>query len=284
MMLCDTHVHVVGDPAAYPMIANRTYTPAIAGIETLQQLGERHGIGRFVIVQPSFYGTDNTLLIDALAKLGDRGRGVAVIDPAATAPSALSALHAAGVRGLRINLYSAHGAARDSPADRFTALAAVAVEMGWHVQVIAPLLLLVEMADILGASPAPVVIDHYGLPGGATPDSGEGQRLLGLLRHGHAWVKLSAPYRSIGDDMGVEPDPAWLAALLDTAGPRCLWGSDWPHTPAHLSHQGQGVPLPYRSLDYGRVIAAFRAAMPSAAAADAVMGANPARLYEFPDQ
>jgi YVTN family beta-propeller protein len=37
-------------------------------------------IDRFVIVQPSFYGADNTMLLESLDALGGRGRGVAVVD------------------------------------------------------------------------------------------------------------------------------------------------------------------------------------------------------------
>ena len=37
--------------------------------------------------------------------------------------------------------------------------------MGWHVQVIAPLPVLLANADVLAKAPVPVVIDHYGLYG-----------------------------------------------------------------------------------------------------------------------
>jgi hypothetical protein len=36
-----------------------------------------------VVVRPSFYGSDNTVLLEALDILGPRGEGVAVVDPAA---------------------------------------------------------------------------------------------------------------------------------------------------------------------------------------------------------
>ncbi len=75
MTLCDAHIHVVGDPARYPMLPSRTYTPPVATIEQLQRLAAPHGVTRFVVVQPSFYGTDNTLVLEALETLGaERGR------------------------------------------------------------------------------------------------------------------------------------------------------------------------------------------------------------------
>ena len=277
-MLCDSHIHVVGDPDAYPLVAARSYTPETARIEAVQRVGAPHGITRFVIVQPSFYGTDNTLLVETLAKLGPLGRGVAVVDPAACPE--LDGLAAAGVRGLRMNLYS--GGTGPNLAARFGATVQLAATMQWHVQVIAPLPILVGMADMLAAAAVPIVIDHYGLPGGFGPDSAEGRCLLALGRHRHVWVKLSAPYRSTGDALGTTPDPAWLAALLDVAADRCVWGSDWPHTPAHETLPGGGVSVPYRALEYARVVAGFRDAMTSAVA-DRIMGDNPARLYGFVD-
>jgi predicted TIM-barrel fold metal-dependent hydrolase len=49
----------------------------------------------------------------------------------------------------------------------------------------------------------------------------------------HVWIKLSAPYRVSANQLATRPDPAWLAALLAVAPDRCVWGSDWPHTPPH---------------------------------------------------
>ncbi|MCK8787181.1 amidohydrolase family protein [Roseomonas sp. NAR14] len=279
---CDSHIHVVADVARRPMIPGRAYTPGVATVDQVRRLGAPHGVTRFVVVQPSFYGTDNTVLVEALRELGGDGRGVAVLDPAEASEGELAALHAAGVRGLRLNLYSGHGApADDRLAERFGAAAALAARQGWHVQVIAPLPVLAGAAPVLARAAVPLVIDHYGLPGGHAPGGEAGRALLGLLARPQVWVKLSAPYRSTGEVLGVAPDAAWLAAILGVAADRCVWGSDWPHTPPHEAQPGGGAPLPYRALDYGRVVAGFRAALPSAALADRIMGANAARLYGF---
>ena len=281
MTLCDAHIHVVGDPARYPMLPSRTYTPPPATVAQVQRLGAPHGITRFVVVQPSFYGTDNTLLVEGLQALGRQGAGVAVLDPATATDAELQRLAAAGVRGLRINLYSTHGAAARPLAERFGAIAALAGRIGWHVQVIADLPILIAAADLLAEAAVPVVIDHYGLPGGRAPDSAEGARLLALVAKPHIWVKLSAPYRSSYDPLATRPDPIWMAELLKAAPDRCVWGSDWPHTPAHETQPGGAGPMPYRPIDYGALVAAFRAAVADDRAAQLVMGANPARLYGF---
>src|SRR6185436_302470 len=105
-MRCDSHVHIVGPHERYPQVPARTYLAGVASVAALKQLGASRGIGRFVVVQPSFYGADNSATLDALDELGGNGRGVAVIDPKATSPETLAAFHRRGVRGLRINLYS----------------------------------------------------------------------------------------------------------------------------------------------------------------------------------
>src|SRR4051794_38922529 len=99
---CDCHVHVF-DPKRFPLAARRTYTPATATVADLTQFLETLGLSRVVLVQPSPYGTDNRLLLQALAELGPRARGVAVIDWNFTTAD-LRGMHAAGVRGARLNL------------------------------------------------------------------------------------------------------------------------------------------------------------------------------------
>jgi predicted TIM-barrel fold metal-dependent hydrolase len=179
-----------------------------------------------VIVQPSFYGTDNSLLLQSLDALSGEGRGVAVVDP--EAPQAtLEDFARHGVRGVRLNLYSTAGRADTRPLDEnFATLVALAQRMRWHVEVIAALDILARHADMLARAPVPVVIDHYGVYGDAMPDSADAQRLLELLRRPHVWMKLSAPYRVSADPLATCPDRRWLDAILACAEQRCVWGSD----------------------------------------------------------
>src|SRR5687767_12225670 len=80
---CDSHVHIIGPRSKYPMVATRAYTPPEASVAQLKALRSRIGMSRNVIVQPSFYGTDNSCMLDALAELGASARGVAVVAPTA---------------------------------------------------------------------------------------------------------------------------------------------------------------------------------------------------------
>src|SRR5215470_7670644 len=105
-MRCDSHVHIVGVPDHYPQVAERTYLADVATLKQLERVAATRAIRRFLIVQPSFYGTDNTLLLESLDALAGRGRGVAVINPETTSAGTLSGMAGQGVCGLRLNLYS----------------------------------------------------------------------------------------------------------------------------------------------------------------------------------
>ena len=104
-----------------------------------------------------------------------------------------------------------------------------------------------------------------------------GRRLLELLTASNVWMKLSAPYRVSGNALETRPDREWLAAILEAAQERCVWGSDWPHTPPH-----EATTPAYRPIAYAALVEDFLAAL-GAAHADAVMQHNPARLYGFQD-
>jgi len=281
-MRCDSHVHIVGPADNYPQVPERKYLAGVAELETLRRIGAPHGITRFVIVQPSFYGIDNSATLAALDALDGNGRGVAVIDPART-PDAVLADHARrGVRGLRINLYSPLDRPGSGSLDaEYSATARVAASLGWHVQVIAPLNMLLQGADLLARSTAPVVIDHYGLHGDARPDSGTGRRFIELVNLPHVWVKLSAPYRVSDNPHETLPNQEWLSAIIATAPGRCVWGSDWPFTPPHDQQQGATVEAPYRNISYQSLLDDFLAAISSQDVADRILRDNPARLYGF---
>ena len=224
-MRCDSHIHVVGPPERYPQLPNRTYLAGLATLAHIERVAAPREVRRFVIVQPSFYGTDNSLLLESLDALGGRGRGVAVIEPGALSTRELLDHSARGVRGLRINLYSPLGE-KTSLQERFKTVETLARNLNWHVEVIAPLKILAQESVLLARSAVPVVIDHYGLYTGHAPHRGEGKILVELVGLPHVWIKLSAPYRSSYDPLATHPDPIWLAEFLKAAPDRCVWGSD----------------------------------------------------------
>lgn len=279
-MRCDSHIHIVGPPERYPQVENRTYTAGLATLADLERVAAPSSVKRFVIVQPSFYGTDNSMLLDGLYVLAGRGRGVAVIEPGSLSVRELLVMSERGVRGLRINLYSPIGAKTPLPA-RFAALEKTARDMDWHIEVIAPLRVIAQASALIAAAKVPVVLDHYGLYTGFAPNRGEGRGLIELLALPHVWMKLSAPYRSSYDPLATRPDPLWLAEITKAAPERCVWGSDWPHTPPHESQGDSSQVLPYRSLRYTEVFDDFCASIGSAELRERILMENAAKLYGF---
>jgi predicted TIM-barrel fold metal-dependent hydrolase len=290
MIACDSHVHIFGPRDKYPQIPTRAYTAGVASVDELRRHGGPLGISRFVIIQASVNGTDNSCLLDTLDALDGNGRGVVVVDPKVIASSTLDDWFTRGVRGLRINLYSDYkgGPERAAPQqqlrDRFNAIVDV-TPPGWHIEVIAPMPILAAAAPMLASSRVPVVIDHYGLPVRLKPDTTDDQRVLDLLREPHVWMKLSGPYRAVeapqSDPHETAPPAAWLKAFLETAPERLVWGSDWPHTPPHEESRSTDSPDPFRPIDYGRMFGDFLMAVSEPRRLEAILAANPARLYGF---
>src|SRR5260370_30676519 len=63
---CDAHVHVIGDPAEFPMSPNRDYTPPAATANELLGTLKFLNLDRLVIVTPTVYGTDNSATLAAI--------------------------------------------------------------------------------------------------------------------------------------------------------------------------------------------------------------------------
>ena len=276
---CDCHVHVIGDPARYPMTAERVYTPPQASVDALLALQSALHLDRVVIVQPSIYGADNRCMMDAVRRLGTRARGIAVIDDDVTDRD-LDAMQRVGVRGVRINLETT--GQTDMPAARVQFWAAGARISGrdWHIQCYTRLSMIEALKDDLGALPVPVVLDHFG---GAHAEGGQPgfSALLNLVRAGTVYVKLSAVYR-VSQQPGYA-DVAPLARALIEAGPeRMLWGSDWPHTNSKRA-PGQSVETisPFTPIDDGAALNLLAQWAPDPALRRQILVDNPARLYGF---
>ena len=98
----DAHAHVFS--ASAPAVAGARYRPAYeATLDAWQSQWSRAGITHGVLVQPSFFGTDNGEMLAALAMDARRLRGVAVVDPACDAGE-IARLQSGGVRAIRLNL------------------------------------------------------------------------------------------------------------------------------------------------------------------------------------
>ena len=276
---CDCHTHVVGDPARYPMQAQRHYTPPPAPHEALLAHMQSIGLQRTVIVQPSFYGIDNRCMLDSLARLQGAGRGVAVVDDSAD-DDLLSRLHAGGVRGLRVNVESAgvkDVRAVEEPLRRWAGRLA---PRGWHLQVYAAHTTIARLSAFLERLLVPVVLDHFALvPADIRIDDPAVRDILALVARGNAYVKLSAPYR-IASAHPAEAAADLAQAFIEADPQRVLWGSDWPHTnrePGRAAHEVSR----YRELAPDLLCESIGRWLPTATLRQQVLVDNPARLYGF---
>lgn len=279
---CDCHVHVIGPKARFPLAADRRYTPKDALAAELAAMLARSGLDRVVLVQPSFYRTDNTCMLDAMAQLKEV-RGVAVL-PAQVSDDELDALDDAGVRGLRVNIASAGAGAIETIRHDIEAAAALCERHGWHVQIFIAAELIEPLSDILLKSPVATVIDHFGLIGPDTSlkaESGPLRALLRLLHSDKVWVKISGAYR-IADDPN-DPRIGALAKRLCGVNPeRIVWGSDWPHTPRHDARTpGSDEEQPFQNIDTRALLDLVPRWLGDDALVKRVLVTNPARLYGF---
>lgn len=273
---CDCHTHVFGPPVLFSYDPARTYTPGQASLEALSALHAALGIGRVVIVQPSPYGTDNSCTLDAVRRLGDRARAVAVVAPDIGA-NALQALHAAGVRGVRLNLETAGMSDPGIAADLLRRAADKIAPLGWHVQTYTNMGVIAALHRVLSDLAAPVVIDHFGraMASDGTAQTGFAA-LLDLVGTGKAYVKLSAAHRIAADPEDAEP----IARALIAANPaRMLWGSDWPHPAGRPGKRNISVVEPFEPIDDRRALARLMAW--AGDLAKTILVDNPARLYGF---
>jgi predicted TIM-barrel fold metal-dependent hydrolase len=277
---CDCHVHIIGEPAKYPFVADRVYTPPPATTEMLADLHRALKIERVVLVQPSFYGTDNACMLDALGRVGSRARGVAVIDKTTTL-GAIEDMKARGVRGVRLNLetsgMSDPAAAKATVTDTVAQVSA----LGWHIQIYTRPSVIVALADTLAALPVPVVFDHFGgLKAALGPSQPGYDVVVGLVKSGRAYVKISGAYR-LSDKAPDYADIMPMAQALVTANPdRVVWGSDWPHT--NPVRRPPSEITPPAAIDDGLVLDQLVKWVPDAAIRRKILVDNPARLYGFP--
>lgn len=222
---CDTHFHVF-EPG-YPHVPDPLYTFPDGTLDAYLRMAEALGIERMILVQPSFYGTDNSLLAAVLKRLGPRCGGVVQVN-ADVSDDELDEFHKLGVRAIRLDLVARAGWPAAELIAYIRAMAARAAPRGWHLQFYAPGTVVRDLLPFLAGYQDTFVIDHMGQL--TEPDPEFGRRLLALLSQGSCWIKLSGPYR-VARDRPLASVAPLARALVATRPDRLLWGSDWPHLP-----------------------------------------------------
>ncbi|HVF65105.1 MAG TPA: amidohydrolase family protein [Casimicrobiaceae bacterium] len=257
----DCHAHVMVRNA--PLARERHSAPLRdVTVDEYASVLDAHGISHGVLTAPSFYGTDNSLLLSALDAHPDRLRGTVIIEPDVDRET-LAHMDRRGVVGIRLNWVRRERLPELSSYGRlFTELR----RLGWHVEIYLEGRKLASVLPQLRDSGVTVVVDHFGAPDAARGVACEGfQQVLHGAASGDTFVKLSAAYR-LG---GVNAQP-YVDALLAAGGPRQLvWASDWPF----VSFEDR--------VDYARTFSDFVRWIPDGAIRRQVLVDTPARLFRF---
>jgi predicted TIM-barrel fold metal-dependent hydrolase len=259
----DCHAHVMRCDA--PLAPDRHSAPKHdCTVEQYLGVLDAHGISHGVLTAPSFYGTDNSLLLDALDRAGGRLRGTVIVDPDIDRAS-LAAMDKRGASGIRLNWVRRPSLPDVASAD-YRQLFAHVCDLRWQIEIYLEGPLLGKILPAIRDSGATVVVDHFGSPDPARGTACPGFRaVLEGVRDGDTWVKLSAPYRLGGAD-----PQRYVDALLDAGGPQQLvWASDWPF----VSHEDE--------IEYADCVEWLRDWVPDEATRRVILCDTPVKLFGF---
>jgi len=225
---CDSQFHVLGPREQYPVRPGAAYEMPSATFAAAMKMHTALGIGRGVIVQPTTYGADHQVTLDALTQAGLNYRGCANAVVLSERDEAYVAkLHDAGVRGAR---FTRQGLGLALAPSDFERAVAQCRELGWYVKIQPEPEGIMQNAPLYEKLEVPVLIDHM-----ARPDPGAGasdpnlRKVVELLKKGNFWVMLS-----LGEKIS-RKGPPWddvipiARAYIEAAPDRVIWATDWPH-------------------------------------------------------
>jgi predicted TIM-barrel fold metal-dependent hydrolase len=273
---CDTHAHIFGPPDLFPYADDRRYTPPAAPIEHYRNMQKITGLSRAVFVTPTAHGYDNSVILNAIAKLGSSARGIANIDSSVLASKAIAGLAEGGMRGARFHLMKDRPGSETHLREHLPVLQKLDWLLDLHVD--PPDFL--EHEKFIRTLPIVTVIDHM-----ARVRGGEGlgqpafRLLLDLLKDDRFWVKLcsldkisAVPKAHVEGSLPFMDMVPFAQAVIAAAPDRVIWGTDWPHgntfTPGRVPNEGD-------LLDLLAVIA------PDEKTRNRILVDNPARLFGF---
>ena len=252
----DTHVHVwTPDTAGYPLrpgFAKDRMAPPSFTPEELFAHSRAAGVQRIVLIQMSFYASDNSYMLDMIRTHPAVFSGVGIVEGQPKPRQSMLAMAGQGVRGFRLP------AVRQSPdqwleGDLMTEVWKCAAD---HRLVLCPLLTPAHLAS-LGRMcrkfpQTPVAVDHMariGIDGQIRP--AEVDALCSLAQYPQVHVKVSAFY-ALGRKQAPYLDLApMIRRLRDAFGAdRLMWGSDSPFQIASPHTYRDSIDLIRSRLDF----------------------------------
>ena len=267
----DCHVHVL-DPVNFPYGKDIEYKPSGPEVGTpaqLRQVMQTYGVSHALLVQPnSGYGSDNSCMLDTIARGGGRYKGIAIIDFDADL-AALRELKAQGIVGAAFNP-TFHGI---DYYKRSADLIGRLVEHDMFLQIQSEHDQLSLFVPWIEAMPIRVLIDHCGRP---TPEAGLDQpgfqALLRLAATRRVSVKLSGYAKFSRRPFPFDDTWPFVRAIVDAFTlDRCMWASDWPYLRATQRQ------------DYGPLVELAETLFPDSAERRTLFCDTPRRLFGFGD-
>lgn len=233
---CDCHHHIY-DPDNFPYSPDDTRNQPPSTIEEYQNLLNKMGLSRSVIVNPSAYGLDNSCTIAALKKMGKNARAVVTIDEKITTEE-IKEMNDLGVCGVRFNFVKSGEVDHDT----IKKIADKISSFNWHICFWISPDLIVELEDLFYQLPCDIVFDHRGhLPADQGVRHKAFQVICRLIENKKAWVKISGAYHDSSVGWPSYSDTVAVGkAYIQHDSSRVLWGTDWPHPSVYSS----GGPIP----------------------------------------
>jgi predicted TIM-barrel fold metal-dependent hydrolase len=253
----DAHVHVWSPdlkkwPLKKGMPVERMKPPSFTPGELFAEC-RPHDVSRIVLIQMSFYGFDNSYMLDAMERYPGVFGGVAVIDENdPRVADTMRDLAEKGVRGFRIRATRENAEAWPQ-SEGMKTMWKTGAETGLAMCCLANADALPGVRSMCEMFPeTPVVIDHMARIGvSGTIDRVELDNLLGLADFGTMKVKTSAFY-ALGAKAAPYTDLGpMIKELRDAYGAdRLMWATDCPYQVQKGYTYGDSIALIRDRLDF----------------------------------
>jgi predicted TIM-barrel fold metal-dependent hydrolase len=236
----DTHAHVFSPFVRIP--EGPGYKPSPALLRTQEEyygVLKGHGVTGGLLVQPSTYLTDNSVMLDAIQAAPDRNiKGIAALEVDVD-DGELGRLERCGIVGVRLDLINSGPVLLKEP--RLASLLERLRERDWWTE------LYVRGSDFPKYEPlvrrhaGKVIFDAIGRPDVERGIDEPGfQRLLAFGREGPHAMKLSGPVSTSAENFPYADVDRFVRAVVDAFGiENCTWGSDWPFGHPRSRHNYQ---------------------------------------------
>jgi predicted TIM-barrel fold metal-dependent hydrolase len=244
-MIVEWNKHIFSpDLRRYPIHPQAAYRPDLSGepadpLGTYMEHMDQEGIDRAVLVHPEPYGDDHRLVLDCLAREGERFRGTSLFYPQdPEAPRKLQELVAQQPHIISTRFHAHRG--KEMYLDRFAdegvqALWRKALDLGLIIELHIGPNYAAQVAETLHLYPeSTVLIDHLAEPN--TGHAAEYAQVLDLAQFDKVYMKLSG-LNHFSEDAPLYPSArSFTRRVIEAFGPdRMVWGAGTPRiVEAHM--------------------------------------------------